>query len=342
MTTREAVRDLVIAAGGRTVPARGAVRAEKAQRNLVAYHAAARSAFSASTVRALRSDSAIFTTWCTERSKAALPATPATVAAFVDDQAQAKKPATVRRYVASIAHMHRAAEVANPCERNPVKLALKRMGNTSDGEQRQAKGTTRKTVDKMMRAGGDQVRDLRNRALLAVAYDTLARRSELVALQLADLHVTPEGDGSIKIRRSKTDRKGEGSTRYLAPDTVQAVRAWTVGGEVRNGTLFRSVLKGSRVGGPLLPRDVSLIYKQMAARAGLPLATVDQISGHSTRVGAAQDMAASGKIEMAAIMQAGGWKSPAMVARYTAQQAVRRSGTATLATSQKRAKKQAS
>ena len=336
MTTRKPAQDLaVIGAGGAEAPARSVARAERAQRNLVAYHAAAHGAFSASTVRALRADSAIFTAWCAERGKATLPAAPATVAAFVDDQAQAKKPATVRRYVASIAHMHRAAEVANPCERNPVKLALKRMGNTTDGEQRQAKGTTRRTIDRMMRASGDQVRDLRNRALLAVAYDTLARRSELVALLVADLHVTAEGDGSIKIRRSKTDRKGEGSTRYLAPDTVRTVRAWTTGGDVKDGALFRSVLKGSRVGGALQPRDVALIYKEMAARAGLPLATVDQISGHSTRVGAAQDMAAD-RIEMAAIMQAGGWKTPAMVARYTAGQEARRSGAAKLAKKQKR------
>ncbi len=83
------------------------------------------------------------------------------------------------------------------------------------------------------------------------------------------------------------------------------------------GSLFRSVLKGSRVAGALLPRDVSLIFKQLAARAWLPLASVDQISGHCSRVGAAQDMAAYG-VELAAIMQAGGWQSPLMVARYTA------------------------
>ena len=96
-----------------------------------------------------------------------------------------------------------------------------------------------------------------------------------------------------------------------------------------------SVLKGSRVGGALLPRDVALIFKEMAALSGMPLKAVDQISGHSTRVGAAQDMAAD-RIELAAIMQSGGWKSPAMVARYTARQDARRSGAAKLAKKQKR------
>ena len=105
--------------------------------------------------------------------------------------------------------------------------------------------------------------------------------------------------------------------------------AWTEAGEVKGGPLFRSVLKGNRVGDALRPPDVAVIYKEMAALSGIPLKEVGQISGHSTRVGAAQDMAA-GRIEMAGIMAAGGWKTPAMVARYTARQNVRQSGTAQL------------
>ncbi len=42
-------------------------------------------------------------------------------------------------------------------------------------------------------------------------------------------------------------------------------------------------------------------------------------------------MAASDRIEMPAIMQAGGWQSPQMVARYTQHQAARRSGAAKFA-----------
>ena len=47
---------------------------------------AARGAFSANTERALRSDLAIYAGWCAERGERPLPATPATIAAFVDAQ----------------------------------------------------------------------------------------------------------------------------------------------------------------------------------------------------------------------------------------------------------------
>ena len=61
-----------------------------------------------------------------------MPASPDTVAAFVDTMAASKAPATVRRYVSSIATFHPAAAVANPCEAQAVKLALKRMHNSNE------------------------------------------------------------------------------------------------------------------------------------------------------------------------------------------------------------------
>jgi hypothetical protein len=56
----------------------------------------------------------------------------------------------------------------------------------------------------MLAAAGDETRGLRNRALLAVVYDSLCRRSELVALQRVDLEMAEHGEGTIMIRRSKT------------------------------------------------------------------------------------------------------------------------------------------
>lgn len=304
--------------------------------NLAAYRDAARGAFSAATERALLSDSKVFTEWCSSRVLAALPAEASTVAAFIDDQALTKKPATIRRYVSSISHLHRAADMPNPCERSLVKLALKRMGKSLGTAQRQAEGLTRRLVDKMMDASGDKLRDIRNRAILAVGYDTLARRSEAVALLAEDLRQGANGDGSINIRRSKTDQMGAGSIRYLAPDTMRVVAEWVSKAGIDTGPLFRTVFRSGRIGSALLPRDITRIYKEMATAAGLPLETIEAISSHSTRVGASQDMAASDRIELPAIMQAGGWKSPEMVARYTARQHAKRSGSAKLAELQNR------
>ena len=67
----------------------------------------------------------------------------------------------------------------------------------------------------------------------------------------------------------------------------------------------------------------------MADTAGLDQAVVRQLSGHSMRVGAAQDMMASG-IGILTVMQAGGWRSMNIVGRYVQEASVMQNGIAQL------------
>jgi hypothetical protein len=105
---------------------------------------------------------------------------------------------------------------------------------------------------------------------------------------------------------------------------------------VTSGPLFRGIAKGDRVAERLSTAAVSALFKAMATAAGAAADEAGRISGHSSRVGAAQDMARHG-LELPAIMQSGGWKTATMVARYTARLDARRSGAAKLAVLQDRA-----
>jgi integrase/recombinase XerD len=67
----------------------------------------------------------------------------------------------------------------------------------------------------------------------------------------------------------------------------------------------------------------------MAAAAGLDQVVITQLSGHSMRIGAAQDMMASG-IGILPVMQAGGWKSMNIVGRYVQEASVLQNGIAQL------------
>jgi hypothetical protein len=60
---------------------------------------------------------------------------------------------------------------------------------------------------------------------------------------------------------------------------------------------------------------------------GMPARFVAEVSGHSTRVGAAQDLAEL-DIDLAAITQAGGWKSTRMPLQYAEEINAARSGMA--------------
>jgi len=295
---------------------------------------ASRGSLSANTARAMRSDLAIYAAWCEARGVAALPASAETVAAFVDAMAMAKAPATVRRYVASIAAAHRAAGCAKTAESEAVRKALQRMHRRRGRRQAQATGLTWALRQRLMAATGESLLDARNRALLAVAYDTLLRRGELVALQVSDIVEEPDGAATVLVRRSKADAEGKGATVYLARDSMALVDAWRERSGVAGGRLFRSLCRGA-VGERLDASQVPRIFKAMAERAGLPAEVVGRISGHSTRVGAAQDMVAGG-IGMAAILHAGRWKTPSMVNRYGERLLARRSGAAQLARLQHR------
>ncbi|MYD95615.1 MAG: tyrosine-type recombinase/integrase, partial [Chloroflexi bacterium] len=189
--------------------------------------------------------------------------------------------------------------------------------------------------ERLLAAAGKRLIDARDRALVAVAYDGMLRRAELSALQVSDVVEEMGGDATLLVRRSKTDQEGTGEVAYLAPDTVGMVAEWLARAGIADGRLFRSLRLGRPPGEQLDASQIPRIVKRMARRAGLPDNVVDGLSGHSARVGAAQDMIASG-IELPAILQAGRWRTTAMVNRYGDRLLARRSGAAQLARSQGR------
>ena len=293
-----------------------------------------RGAFSQSTERARESDLAIYTGWCANHGLDALPALPATIAAFVDSMSRVRSPATVKRYVSSVKSAHRAIGHERTVDHSLVRMAKRRMYRNKGRRQVQALGITWPILKEMLVATGDRLIDARNRALLSVAYDTLLRRSELAALEVHDLSGEYRGSGTVLVRRSKTDPEGDGAVQYLARDTMALVREWLERSGVGSGKLFRSLCRGV-VGNQLDPSQIPRIYKRMAKKAGLPPEVVAGLSGHSTRVGAAQDMIAVG-IGMPAVMQAGRWKSTATVNRYGERLLPNNSGAAQLARIQHR------
>ena len=312
-----------------------ATRPSQHGEHLITYLEDADGALSANTVRALRADLDLFTVWCAEQTLSPLPASAATVVAYIEAMENVRAPATVRRYVSSISTVHKAAGERSPLEHVTVRRALQRMYRRNGRRQTQVHGLTWALRQRLMEAAGDRVIDVRNRALLAVAYDAMLRRSELVALQVVDVKIERDGSASLLVRRAKNDPDGGGTMLYLHLDSVKLVQEWLSATGITAGALFRSMRKDGTVGGRLDASQVPRIYRAMAECAGLPAQLVRRLSGHSPRVGAAQDMIASG-IGIPAIMQAGRWKSAQMVQRYGARLLAQRNGAAQLARLQKR------
>ena len=189
------------------------------------YMAQVEGALAPNTVRAFRADMRMFTAWA-QANEGTLPATVDQVVRFIEAMAADRAPATVRHYVSSIATFHRAAGAPDPCSSPEVGLAMKRMHRRRGRAQKQAAPLGRKHINRILAATpATTLIGLRDRALLATAYDTLARRSELAALDLDDLQLEGDGTGTLLIRRSKADQEGEGSLRFVAADTVEHLQA---------------------------------------------------------------------------------------------------------------------
>ncbi|MFZ3585262.1 tyrosine-type recombinase/integrase [Loktanella sp. DJP18] len=142
-----------------------------------------------------------------------------------------------------------------------------------------------------------------------MAYETGARADNLVGFNVGDL-MESDGVASIKVRRSKTNQKGQGRRVPVLPDTLARLRAWiAASGLDREGpdTPLFSPLSTKARGSRLTRRDVARIFaRRISGKA----------SGHSIRIGAAQDMRAAG-FTNSDIAHAFGWKGDAMPARYT-------------------------
>src|SRR5450631_2738139 len=77
---------------------------------LLEWQAMAEGAYSPNTLRAQKADGAIFQAFCESRGEPYLPADPKTIRAFIEDRVKAgKKPASIRRYVATVSRVHKAA-----------------------------------------------------------------------------------------------------------------------------------------------------------------------------------------------------------------------------------------
>jgi integrase len=295
---------------------------------LLEWQGMAEGAYSRNTLRAQKADGAIFQVFCESSGEPYLPADPKTIRAFIEHCVKAgKKPATIRRYVATIARVHVAAKLLNPCSSEAVRLGLKKMGRETSARQDQAHPLGWKEIKEFIESAGNGLRADRERAMLCIAYESLARRGELVALEVRDLDFNPDGTGQALIRRGKTDAEGQGRVAYMSRETVRWLKVWLEHAGISEGAVFRRLIGQHQVGGPLNPGSIAPIFKRVAQWIGMPARTVGRVSGHSTRVGATQDLAAL-DIDLAAITQAGGWKSTRMPLQYAEKINAARSGMA--------------
>jgi site-specific recombinase XerD len=277
-------------------------------------------AYAPASIRAYKADFNELIHFCDEEGEQALPTHPQTIANFIMKMSNGKRSsASIRRAVAGIATIHKLNRHPDPTKDPDVVLEMRRMHRKLGRSCNQAGSINADTLDKLLLATDDSIRGIRDRALLLVAYDTLCRRSELVSLQIKDIKINTKNGietSSILLRKSKTDQDATGKWLHLSSRAHLALVEWMKELPAGQEYLIVGIDRGGRISlSSLGSGQVNRIYKRIAKNAGLDESVIEGISGHSMRVGAAQDLLNSGA-SMPIIMQRGRWSKTDTVMRY--------------------------
>ena len=273
-----------------------------------------------------------FQAWAQGRGNLYLPASPQVVAAYLAHQAEERSlsVATIRLHKAALAAVHKTHGHDNPTDHEGVSRIMKGIARTHGRSQRQAKPLTaealaavRATASTRRPLGDGKKQESAERAswrgrvdlaFLSVLRDGLLRRSEAHLLTWADVEFPNNGTALLQLLRSKTDQEGEGVVLYIGKQAADALKA------------IRPTQEQLDLQAPvfnLSPQQIGRRVTAAAKAAGLG----EGFTGHSGRVGMAQDLSNTGT-ELPALMTAGRWKNSKMPARYTERQAADRGAVA--------------
>ena len=229
--------------------------------------------------------------FATESGYPVFPADPVHVADWITQRAaDGRKPGTIRMGLSAISAAHRQANLPSPTEDAGVRASMRGITRIVGRAQKQAAGLTAASlaairatacVPRTGRGGSlesaatAEARGQKDIALISLMRDGMLRRSEAAGLTWGDLVDEGDGTGRLTVARSKTDQEGEGAVLFVSAWTMEALRAIRPYGADAGESLFE--LSAEQIG-----RRVS----SAAAAAGLG----EGYSGHSARVGMAQDL----------------------------------------------------
>lgn len=246
-------------------------------------------------------------------------------------------PATVRRRLANwstLTHWRGLdGAFASPALKSAIRLAVRAVPRPR--RRKSAKAVTGDVLAQMLATcAGDGLRDVRDRAILMVAFASGGRRrSEIAGLRREQFSVEPpitvEGGPplpslAIHLGRTKTSGSEHDEVVYLTGRPVDALNAWLAVARIETGSIFRKIDRWGNVSKRALePGAVNAIVKQRAEMAGLDPA---EFSAHGLRSGYLTEAANRG-IPLPEAMEQSRHRSVQQASSYY-NNATRRSGRA--------------
>ncbi|MFZ4214707.1 tyrosine-type recombinase/integrase [Pantoea endophytica] len=293
-----------------------------------------REAFSPNTWRQLLSVMRICWRWSQENQRTFLPMAPVDLQDYLFHlQAMGRATSTISVHAALIAMLHRNVGLIPPTVSPEVVRARKKINRTAviSGERTgQAVPFCRPDLNRLDAVWNNSPRlqHLRDLAFIHVAYGTLLRMSELSRLRVRDITRAADGRIILDVGWTKTILQSGGIVKALSARSSERLMEWInaagLAGEP-DAVLFCPIHRSNKIttvsNVPMSAPCLEDIWRRARHQAGAkaPLKTnkgrYSSWSGHSARVGAAQDMARKG-ISIAQILQEGTWTQTQTVMRY--------------------------
>jgi|SRR6266436_7353148 len=130
----------------------------------------------------------IFARWCASAGHPPIPAMVEIAAAYLAGLADAGlKASTIARCCAAIVYAHKLAGHEPPTNAEPVKAVMRGICRRIGTAPERKAPATAKAIAGMLKRIPDAPPGLRDRALLLIGFSAALRRSEIVALNLADI-----------------------------------------------------------------------------------------------------------------------------------------------------------
>lgn len=263
-------------------------------RDLAARAAAfASRARAANTIATYRSAWGAFTAWCRDLGFPPLAGDPQVIGMYLAKAAERLSVATLEVHLGAIVAAHRTVGVPVDRQHYFIRSVLEGIARTKGRRPtRVAAPILPEILVRLVSGLPDTPKGVRDRALILLGFGGALRRSELVALDRADLAFRDRGV-TVTIRRSKTDQQGTGTELavYGSPqptiDVVAALTAWLALRGEDSGPLFLQADGGGTIHpdrGRLAGQAVARIVKAAATRAGYD---ATKFAGHSLRAGLA-------------------------------------------------------
>jgi len=137
---------------------------------------------------------------------------------------------------AAVSERARRKQCCNLCDPAPLKATPRGIRRTMGAAPTRKAPVLAETARAMVFAAPAGLKGLRDRALHLAGFGGAFRRSELVALDVADLEETEDGL-RVTIRRSKTDQRGRGVT-------IAIIRGGARSKPLRHGSMRPGPRKG--------------------------------------------------------------------------------------------------